>query len=101
MKLKLRDKAGEDRMIDLDPLDLASISVDLDDTYDDPLFDWIKPSHLDQPGGATDPEIVGHAQAMSIDVDCVMAEKVGISSDEMMKKLYIPFSCDEGFTHAT
>ncbi|KAA8514991.1 hypothetical protein F0562_018223 [Nyssa sinensis] len=82
---QFENEAKEDCLIDLDPLDLASISVHLNDTNEDPLFEWIRPSHLDQPDGAPDPNIVGHAQAMGINVDRVMVEEVGTSSDKVMK----------------
>ena len=97
MKLMLRDmEAKKAGLIHQDLLDLLLITAE--ESEDDPLFKWIRPSHMDDQDGSPLPDIAVHAQELGINVDQVMVEEVGSSSslftNDFMSK--ISFNDDNG-----
>ncbi|XP_057975455.1 uncharacterized protein LOC131162868 [Malania oleifera] len=89
MKLRIRDMEAEmDKVAEQDPLDLLDISVELGDEDEYPLFQWIRPSHLDERDGSPHPQMAKHAQDdFGIDVNQVMVEEVISSSDDSQMNL--------------
>lgn len=80
-------EAVNDNVESKDPLDLVDIYVDVEDNENeiDPLFQWIRHSHLDDDEGNPNPDISIHAVDVGIDVNMVMAEEVR-SSDESVRE---------------
>ncbi|OMP01124.1 hypothetical protein CCACVL1_03154 [Corchorus capsularis] len=60
------------------------LQVDIGDEEEYPLFQWIRPVHLDDHDRNPDQQIRSHAEEFGIDVDKVMSEEVGLecSTDE-------------------
>ncbi|KAK3217756.1 hypothetical protein Dsin_011726 [Dipteronia sinensis] len=79
MKLKLRDMAAEkDKVNETDFMDLLQVAVEAGDDNENPIFDWVRPTSLDDDEGNLDPHIASHAQDMRINVEQVIIEEVGV-----------------------
>lgn len=83
MRLRVRDMEAErDNAAELKPLNLLDISIEIGEENENPLYEWIRPSHMDGPDGESDPKVAKEAQNLGIDVDRVIAEEVLSSEDE-------------------
>lgn len=76
-------EAEMDNAAELEPLNLLDISVELGEENENPLYEWITPSHMDGPDGEPDPKVAEEAQNLGIDIDRVIAEEVLSSEDAM------------------
>ncbi|RVW11840.1 hypothetical protein CK203_085655 [Vitis vinifera] len=63
MKLKIRDMEAEnDKFVEKDYLDLLDITTEAGEEEDNQLFQWVRPLHLDDEDGNSDPRIAAHVQ---------------------------------------
>ena len=77
MKLKIRDmEADTDKVYEKNYLDLLGISADFGEEEDNQLFQWVRPLHLDDEDGNSDPQIAAHVREAGVDVDRVLFEEV-------------------------
>ena len=61
MKLKIRDMAAEkDKVDETDFMDLLQVSTEAGDNNENPFFDWVRPTYLDDDEGNHDPQIAFH-----------------------------------------
>ncbi|KAK2637988.1 hypothetical protein Ddye_025783 [Dipteronia dyeriana] len=79
MKLKLRDMAAEKTKVnETDFMDLLQVAVEAGDKNENPIFDWVRPTSLDDDEGNPNPHIASHARDIGINVEQVIREEVGI-----------------------
>ncbi|KAK2662849.1 hypothetical protein Ddye_001423 [Dipteronia dyeriana] len=79
IKLKLRDMAtGKDKVIETYFMDLLQVAAEAGDDNENPVFDWIRPTSLDDDEGNSNPHIASHAREMGINVEQVIREEVGV-----------------------
>ncbi|RVW85988.1 hypothetical protein CK203_041452 [Vitis vinifera] len=77
MRLKLHDMEAEnDRVAEKDYLDLLDISSEVSEEEDNQLFQWVRPTHLDDEVGNPDPQIATHAREFGVNVERVLSEEV-------------------------
>ena len=50
-----------DRVVEIDYLNLLDISTEVGEEEDNQLFQWVRPIHLDDEVGNPDPRIAAHA----------------------------------------
>ena len=80
MKLKLRDlEAERNRVEETEFLDLLEIAVHPNNDDEDPLYQWVRPTHLDDDGGNPDPRVITRARDYGINVEKVLEEEVGVN----------------------
>ena len=61
MKLKIRDMQAEtDKVSEKNYIDLLNISAKFGEEEDKQLFQWVRPLHLDDENGNSDPRIAAH-----------------------------------------
>ena len=76
MKLKIRDMQTEtDKAAEKDYLDLLDISAEFGEEEDNQLFQWVRPLHLDDENGNSDPRIAAYVREAGVDVDRVLSEE--------------------------
>ncbi|KAK3212652.1 hypothetical protein Dsin_017358 [Dipteronia sinensis] len=62
MKLKLRDMAAEkDKVNETDFKDLLQVAAEARDDNENPIFDWVRPTSMDDDEGNPDTHIASHA----------------------------------------
>ena len=77
MKLKIRDMEAEiDKVAENNFLDLLEISAEFGEEYDNQLFQWIRPLHLDDEDGNPDPRINAHVREAGVNVERVLSKEV-------------------------
>ena len=77
MKLKIRDmEAKTDKVAENNFLDLLEISAEFGEEYENQLFQWVRPLHLDDGDGNPDPQIVAHVLEAGVNVERVLSEEV-------------------------
>ncbi|KAM2561659.1 hypothetical protein TB1_012711 [Malus domestica] len=91
MKLQIRDKEAEIDHVDRDdPLDVFDIIAEDDDTEGNQLYQWIRPLHLDDDEGNPTPRVAEEARNEGINVERVLEEEMGSSSDDSLEELLRP-----------
>lgn len=81
MKLRIRDMEAEnDKVAEQEYMDLVDITAEISDEEGDPLFQWVRPAHLDDKEGNPDPKVAATAREYGIDVDQVLQQEVGNGS---------------------
>ena len=77
MKQNIRDMEAETNKVAGDNfLDLLEISTQFGEEYDDQLFQWVKPLHLDDEDGNPNPRIIAHVQEAGVNVERVLSIEV-------------------------
>ncbi|KAK3195820.1 hypothetical protein Dsin_027130 [Dipteronia sinensis] len=80
IKLKLRDMAAKkDKVDETDFIDLLQVATEADDDNANPIFDWVRPTYLDDDEGNLDPHITSHTRDMRINVEQVIREEIGVN----------------------
>ena len=69
-----------DRVVEIDYLNLLDISTEVGEEEDNQLFQWVRPIHLDDKVGNPDPRISAHAQEFGVNVERVSFEEVHFES---------------------
>ncbi|KAK2655189.1 hypothetical protein Ddye_008241 [Dipteronia dyeriana] len=59
---------------------LLKVAAKAGDDNENLIFDWVKPTFLDDDEKTPDPHIVSHARDIGIDVEQVIREEVGVDS---------------------
>ncbi|KAK3218806.1 hypothetical protein Dsin_012776 [Dipteronia sinensis] len=78
-ELKLRDMAAEkDKVNETDFMDLLQVAAEAGDDNENSIFDWVRPTSVDDDEGNLDPHISSHARDMGINVEQVIREEVGV-----------------------
>ncbi|KAK3198385.1 hypothetical protein Dsin_021800 [Dipteronia sinensis] len=94
MKLKLRDMATEkDKVNETDFMDLLQVAAEAGDDNENPNFDWVRPTSLDNDEGNSDPHIASHAGDMGRNVEQVIREEVGVD-----RGVIVSSSSDDQYT---
>ncbi|KAK3225579.1 hypothetical protein Dsin_005441 [Dipteronia sinensis] len=89
MKLKLRDMAVEkDKVNETDFMDLLQVAAEAGDDNENPIFDWVRPTSLDDDKGNPDPHIASHARDMGINVEQLIREEVGVHRGVIVSNSY-------------
>ncbi|KAK3194230.1 hypothetical protein Dsin_025540 [Dipteronia sinensis] len=79
MKLKLKDMTVEkDKVYETYFMDLLQVTAEAEDDNENLFFDWVRPTHLDDDEGNSDPQIDSHARDMGINVEQVIREELGV-----------------------
>ena len=79
MKLKIRDMEAEtDKVAENNFLDLLEISAEFGEEYENQLFQWVRPLHLDDEDGNLDPQIATHVREACVNVKRVLFEEVKV-----------------------
>ncbi|KAK3229532.1 hypothetical protein Dsin_001413 [Dipteronia sinensis] len=59
-------------------MDLLQVVAEAGGDNENPIFDWVRPTSLDDDEGNLDPHIASHALDMGINVEQVIREEVGV-----------------------
>ena len=77
MKLKIRDmEAKTNKVVENNFLDLLEISAKFGEEYENQLFQWVKPLHLDDEDGNPDPRIAAHVREAGVNIERVLSKEV-------------------------
>ena len=57
-------------------LDLLDISAEMGEEENNHLFQWIRPTHLDDEVGNPNPRIVTHSREFGVNVERVLSEQI-------------------------
>ncbi|XP_034704053.1 annexin D3-like [Vitis riparia] len=69
-------EAENDKVVEKDYLDLLHITTEAGEEEDNQLFQWVRPLHLDDEDGNSDPRIATHVQETSVNVERLLFDKV-------------------------
>ena len=70
--------AEKDKVNETDFIDLFQVDAEAGDNNENPIFNWVRPTSLDDDEGNPDSHIASHAQDMEINVEQVVREEVGV-----------------------
>ena len=69
-----------DRVVEIDYLNLLDISTEVGEEEDNQLFQWVRPIHLDDEVGNPDPRIAAHAWEFGVNIERVLSDQVHFKS---------------------